>query len=431
MAHRLLFIILLLQLVSCVPLGTLPTSGSDNNETKVVKNKLLIYDDHNYESYVGNVILNSTNIFAKTSSAQPLTLEFDLLTSQFENLQARIVHCNFDWKPSQLREIQYLDAFNRFDHKSFEYSTNTRTRYIQYFFEVARPKISGNYLVILSKRDNPNDILFTRRLVLFEDRIKITPSLRIPRVVKDRRTHQQLDFTINFNGFEAPNPNANFKTILMQNKNWDSAIENLKPTSIQPTVKEMRWEYFSGENQFPGWNQFRWLDLRTLTVRGMNVVKIQESETRVDVYQNLDSDHGSHSYRQLINDNNGRMIPGNSDPGATWLQADYVTVHFTLKSAENVGSVFLSGRFNDWERNDKTRMIYNSDVGAYELKLFLKQGFYDYRYEVESTATDVYHFEGSHFQAENEYDILVYYRAPGQIHDQVVGLSSINSEAFF
>ena len=414
-----------------MPLGTLPSSTSEPNKPDARILKTLIYDNKNYEEYVGNVILNSTNPLINVSSSEPIEVEFDLLTNTFENLQMRYVHCNFDWKPSQLREIEYLNTFNRFDHKTIEYSSNTKTHYIQYFFELSRPKISGNYLVILHRRDRPDDILFTRKLMVYSKRITPSGTVRTPRRVADRRTHQQIDFSIDFQGLEVPNPEVNFKTMVVQNKDWNSAIVNLKPTSIQPGSKQMSWEYFTGENQFMGWNQFRWLDLRTLVVRGVNVAKIIKRDNHFDVYQAVESAHGASSYRQLINDNNGRYLPGNSDPGEPWLEADYANVHFTLKSPLNVGDVWVRGRFNDWQKEARNKMRYNAEVGAYEAVLRLKQGYYDYRYVVESKDFDAYHFEGSHFQTENEYDILVYYRAPGRINDELVGLQSLNSEEYF
>lgn len=412
-----------LLITSCVPLGTLPTQTTTS--------KTLVYDNQNYERYVGNVILNSFNPFIELGSVEPLHLEFDLLTNKFENLRARIIHCNFDWTPSRLIEMDYLDGFNRFDHTSFEYSTNTKTPYIQYFFELNRPKISGNYLVVLFRRGNESDILFSRRLVFYEKQISINAELRIPTKVADRRTDQQLDFSINYGGIQAPNPRQNFRTIIFQNKDWDRAIVDLEPTGMNASANSLEWRYFGGETNFHGWNQFRWLDIRTLNLRGIGVAQIERLSSEVKVTQSLESAHGRGSYRQLINDNNGRYIPGNSDPGESWLEADYAKVQFALKSDEYLGDVYVMGRFNDWKKLGENKMRYDSENKVYFTNIRLKQGYYDYRYELESDDLPAYEFEGSHFQAENEYDILVYYRAPGKINDQVVGYLSLNSEGFY
>jgi hypothetical protein len=76
-------------------------------------------------------------------------------------------------------------------------------------------------------------------------------------------------------------------------------------------------------------------------------------------------------------------------------------------------------------------MKYDDENQLYFTTLRLKQGYYDYRYDVVSADYTRYEYEGSHFQTENEYDILVYYRAPGSINDEVVGIKNLNSLDFF
>lgn len=414
----------LLCLTTCMPLGT-PTGAPSTS-------KQIVYEDLNYEPLVGNVILNSTNPFTPLGGSRTIQLEFDLLNPEFQNLQARFVHCNYDWKPSKLPEMEYLKVYNQFNHKSFEYSINTKTKYIVYHFDLQKPVVSGNYLVVLHRRENPNDILFTRRLVVYDDKASVSAQLRLPNVVSQRPSHQQIDLELNYQGLEAPNPQENFKTVLMQNKNWYTAIKGLAPTGMQVSRRQMEWKYISGETTFPGWNQFRWLDLRTLTVRGMNVSQIVSGENSIRVIQGTDGQMGTGSYRQLIKDNNGRMIPGNSDPGEIWLEADYASVLFTLESEVRLsGRVYVTGRFNDWRKGPENLMQYDEERQVYFAQLRLKQGFYDYRYELDGGNLPVYQLEGSHFMAENEYDILVYYRAPGRINDEVVSLASLNSVNFF
>lgn len=405
-----------------MPLGTPSTSTSS---------KKIYYEDKNYETYVGNVIVNYTQPFIDLSEKGPIKLEFDLLTNTFENLQARYIYCNFDWTPARIPEMQYLPSFNRFDHKSFDYSINTKTKYIQYFFELSRPILTGNYLIVLARRDNPEDILFTRRVVFYSKSVSIAAKLRVPSQVNQRNTHQQLDMEMWYTKLDAPNPQQNFKTVVMQNKNWHSALVDVKPSIMEPGSKKMEWRYFQGETTFPGWNQFRFLDMRTLNYRGFNVAKVENKETGVQVAQGMDKSFGNDSYRQLIKDNNGRMIPGNSDPGESWLESDYALVQFSLKSERVNGNIWLTGRYNDWLKTNANLMEYDEENQLYYVTLRLKQGYYDYRYEVESTDLPVFEMEGSHYMAENEYDILVYYRAQGRFYDEVVGFTSLNSLEFF
>jgi hypothetical protein len=66
-------------------------------------------------------------------------------------------------------------------------------------------------------------------------------------------------------------------------------------------------------------------------------------------------------------------------------------------------------------------MSYNSGKGVYELSLYLKQGFYNYQYFVDSPQLSSDYFEGSHFETENVYEVLVYYRPFRPNADLLVG----------
>ena len=91
-------------LVSCIPLGTTNPSSTSKN---------ILFDDQNYEDYVGNVIINSNNPFQAIGIERPLNMEFDLFSNEFENLQVHYIHCNSDWTKSKLQEIEYLKSFNQ------------------------------------------------------------------------------------------------------------------------------------------------------------------------------------------------------------------------------------------------------------------------------------------------------------------------------
>jgi hypothetical protein len=78
-------------------------------------------------------------------------------------------------------------------------------------------------------------------------------------------------------------------------------------------------------------------------------------------------------------------------------------------------------------------MVFNPASGAYEGSALLKMGLYNYAYVTVNSGDpraepsfDI--TEGNHFETENNYDILVYYRAMGGREDQLVGIYSFNSQ---
>ena len=66
-------------------------------------------------------------------------------------------------------------------------------------------------------------------------------------------------------------------------------------------------------------------------------------------------------------------------------------------------------------------MSYDSAKNTYAARILLKQGWYDYQYLVKSPSLPPYFFEASHFQTENRYEILVYYRSFQPKADLLIG----------
>ena len=59
----------------------------------------------------------------------------------------------------------------------------------------------------------------------------------------------------------------------------------------------------------------------------------------------------------------------------------------------------------------------------------LKQGYYNFDFAVagaRGTAPDETYFEGSHYETENQYDLLVYYRPPGTRADLLIGYKAVD-----
>ena len=114
------------------------------------------------------------------------------------------------------------------------------------------------------------------------------------------------------------------------------------------------------------------------------------------------------------------------------LEADYSWVHFSLKSLEDLDNkdVYVSGTFNDWQLNSSNKMVYNEETGLYEKAILLKQGFYNYQYLTKSKNNKLsnYDIDGSFYQTENDYTVLIYYKRMGSRYTQVIGAGFGNSE---
>ena len=113
-------------------------------------------------------------------------------------------------------------------------------------------------------------------------------------------------------------------------------------------------------------------------------------------------------------------------------EADYVWVYFTLPSKYKVsgGNMFVAGALSDWTFDTKSIMTYDPDKAQYQSSMLLKQGWYNYEYlflrQGDKTAEPSV-FEGNHYDTENDYLILVYYRNPRERYDRVVGSLVVNT----
>jgi hypothetical protein len=130
-------------------------------------------------------------------------------------------------------------------------------------------------------------------------------------------------------------------------------------------------------------------------------------------------------------DNNGKFYILNQDGSDPRNDADYARVYFSLaaNTTGNDGTPYIVGMFNDYKIDERSKLT-RDENGRYYINLLLKQGVYDYEYVWVDNATkkaDDVPIEGSHFETENDYQLLVYYRPATARWDELVGFSMVNT----
>ena len=120
-----------------------------------------LYSDKNIRSKIEPPAIN-------IASPNQLILEFDELYEDARYFQARIIHCTWEWQPSDLRSIEYLTAYNEFDIHEYEYSVYSRIPYTHYTFVLPRVILPGNYLLVVYDRDNPDELAFSKRFMIYD-----------------------------------------------------------------------------------------------------------------------------------------------------------------------------------------------------------------------------------------------------------------------
>ena len=412
---------------ACVPVNN--SSSSSTSSDKILKNT-----DWVYEPNIKTVLLYpfQGNIEDELKSAAisidqdvPLLLSFDQLLTDYDNFNAKIIHCDYNWEKSLLSENEYLFAFNEFPIRDYEFSFNTRTSYTHYRFTLPKVKIPGNYLIVVYRGGNSSDIILSKRFMVYSDVVKIIPKLEVPSDIGKRRTHQQLNFSINYGNLEILNPIEDVKVTIKKNERWDNAITSLKPTFLREAEGILEYEYFNGENNFYGGNEFRFFDLRTINYSGQNISGIKKETNRIDAFVFKDKNRGDEVYGQF-NDINGDFMINNLESSPPQTASEYVNVHFFLEAEQQPTEIYIAGELTNWNFNNQSLAKYDEELKGYTSTLLLKQGWYNYIYYAPDAPENPYLLEGSHFETENKYEFIVYYRAPGSRADQIVGYYLLN-----
>lgn len=360
----------------------------------------------------------------------PFLLEFDELGNNTQNYYVKILNCNADWSISQLNEIQFLEKFNEYPILDRQLSYNTRVAYVHYKIFLPKVLMSGNYLVVVYKNGDPNDIAITKRFIIFESKLAIKMTPQFPLNMTDRNTGQQIDFDINYGQYPLINPMANVKVVLRQNYRWDNAITNLKPNYLDENTKNLQYHFFNRENVFDASNEFRYFDIRSNRFGGQSVAKVSFDSDKTEVYLAEDANRSNKPYAFYFDFMDGRYIINNYESGDRELQPDYVNVTFILNSPKlPQQEVYVIGGFNNWQSDGNSIMYYEPAINKYLCKILLKQGQYNYRYATYNSADkkrSETELEGSFSITQNKYDILVYFRPFGAISDRLIGYSTVN-----
>lgn len=399
--------------------------------------KTLLYKDHVYEPQIQTVMFMPVKDGKTNPMDYPvvyirryesLQLEFDEIGDQYHNYNFKLIHCNHDWKPSILNDFEFLEQYNEFTVDNYEISLNTRTPYVHYFIQVPKVKVSGNYLVKVYRSGNPEDIIITRQFVVYDSKIGINIDPKFALDPALRYTHQQIDFTLRYGDYQIFNPREMVKVVLRQNGRWDNAYYDLQPMFLREEDRTLDYHFFNNENVFPGLNEYRAIDLRSIRFRGQNLESVNFTNEKAEAWVMRETSRFQKNLSQWI-DANGRFVIENFETRRGATEADYVETHFTFDSKTPIdGQVFVFGLLSDWEIKPEFRLTPNEARTEFKGKVKLKQGFYNYAYVIlkPGVAPDEVTLEGSYNLTENRYDVIVYFRPVGARYDHVLGYAEID-----
>ena len=415
-----LFFVLLL-MIRCTPLVT--PSSTTSGIPKVLKLKDYAYEDQ----------VHTIRLFPPGQPLSPavsplngvnLMLEFDELNAERQNYMAAIIHCNQDWTKSDLKDLDFLEVYNEFPINNAEYSVDTHIPYVHYWFALPQVKLPGNYVLVVYREGDKEDILLTKRFMVYTNQVTITRDNKLIGAGSIAGVNQQLNFTVNYKNLQILNPAMDVNVTIRQNQRWDNVSAAIKPTFIKDFSSDLEYKVFEDRQMFKGGNEFRFFDIRSLNYPGRNVAQVNNKVTPFEIYLGRDKGRSTEAYAQY-NEMNGNYVIDNYDY-RDLTYSNYSNVNFSLASKPVPGEVYVIGAFNYWNLDEHNKMTYDSAQQLYTAKVLLKQGHYDYQYYVRSKTLPPHYFEGSYYQTENSYEIFVYYRPLQPRADLLIGYSSFS-----
>lgn len=360
---------------------------------------------------------------------EKLRLSFDDINAEQKIYSYKIEHCDYNWQLSNLSSTEFMTGYATDRIRDYQNSFNTLQYYTHYELEIPnqnnRIKISGNYLI--SILDDYGTILFTRRFIMYQPKVNVAVSAHRSTDPSKINEQHSIQFQINHPNLILNDPYREIKVDVYQNNDWNSVIKEIKPKYTRGS--QLWYNYVDGISYWAG-NEYLYFDTKEIRNATNNIFK-----TRLDNIFNTflytNEARGSFPY-SFYPDVNGNFVLRTLDAEDVSLEADYSFVHFSLKYDENFDQddIYVYGNYNDWQITPENKMIYNKDSGLYEVKMLFKQGFYNYTYVAVNKEFRInpYKVEGSFYQTENEYTVIVYYRKFGDRYDQVIGLGSTNSK---
>lgn len=351
-------------------------------------------------------------------------LQFDDLHGTEDNFYYTIKHCDYNWKQSQLSSNEYLGGFD--DQRIIDYTNSFNTLQLYSHYRVSFPnkftqiKVSGNYIISILNEDR--ELIFSRKFILYEDIVSVPMQVKRARDVRSVEHKHNIDFSIKTNLFTFQSPLQNVKVLLLQNGKFNDAITNIKP--MFTVGNDLVYKY-DKETQFWAGNEYLFFENKNIQAANNSVGYITSDGGLYGTHLLTNNARANNPYT-FWPDINGNFLVNCINRENPEVESDYAWVYFSLSAPAffEKKDIYVNGMFNNYAKNEESKMEYNEKKGIYEKAMMIKQGFTNFNYVIADSSGKIDNenaIDGNFFQTENNYFAIVYYRENNQRYDRVIG----------
>ena len=383
-----------------------------------------------YNIKTASFMQSNENVIPVFELGAGFQFQFDDLFGNEADYYYEIVHCDYNWVPTNIPKQEYLKGFDGQRIQEYQNSLNTLQIYSHYKLPIPNQftqlLLSGNY--VLKILDENKEVVLSRKFILYEDLVTIPIQIKRARTANYLEYKHNIEFSVKSQLINFQNPLKNVKVVLLQNGQFNTAIKNIAP---QYTIGNELIYRYDTQTQFWAGNEFLYFDNNDIRAAGNNVSRIDSSN---GIYNsNLYTNNARANYPYSVApDVNGNFVVRNIRAEKNEIEADYAWVYFSLSAPAFMANkdIYITGMFNNYSLSPEYKMDFNVKQNTYEKAVLIKQGFTNYQYQVadaKGTIDAENAIDGNFWQTENDYSILVYYRENTDRYDRVIGKATANS----
>jgi len=357
--------------------------------------------------------LNSNIVFYKNDI---INISFDILGGKKSDYYYQVTHCDYQWNPSKISKLEYIDGFDDIRITNYVFSKNTFQSFTNFSFQIPNEnlkiKIDGNYVIKIFD-ENYNEI-YERKIIILNNLTNGLVNITRSKEILDSSYSQNIQALFSNTNNIIFNNNSDYKLAVIKNNNLNSSKYFSSPR-LQTGSK-----IIYDNIKFKGGSEYLYFDSKNILSTSNEIKQVNFK----NIYNTILYDDYEEPIYTLQPDINGTYII-NANCSEKKTCADYTNVKFNLRTNKNYASdIYIIGEFNGHEISEQYKMK-KYDGNYYSANLILKQGIYNYKYvfKTNNGFEDLSNF----WQTENNYKAILYEKKITDRYYKIIGYGENNS----